>query len=259
VAATIDMDPQPQLGSAFARSLAFHVFLFGGLSAWAWLHKGIALGDPNAGGTAVGIEAVSTIPIPPRSGPPNPVANDTDNETPPEPIEKPAPKATPKPEPKPDKDAISLKTEKQTKQPLVPKQRLKSFNEIASNQLTAKSPQALTSPLYSQGGAGRIGSNLDTTLGTKFPAYAARVQEVTRQNWRTQDVDRSISIAPPVTIQFEILKDGRVDNVRLIRRSGIPSLDDSVRNAIETAQYPKLPDGYDRSSVPVEFTFELKR
>lgn len=259
-AATFGIHSQDRLSGAFIRSLAFHVALVGGLSVWAWLNKGIAFGDPNAGGTAVGIEAVSTIPLPPRTGPTNPVANDTENETPPEPIEKPVPKAVPKPEPKPEpKDAISLKTEKQIKQPLVPKQRLKSFNEIASNQLTSKGPQAVSSPLYAQGGAGRIGSNFDTTLGTQFPAYAARIQEVTRQNWRTQDVDRSVSVAPPVTIRFDLMKDGHVENVRLIRRSAISSLDDSVLSAIETAHYPPLPDGYNKNSVPVEFTFELKR
>jgi TonB family protein len=117
----------------------------------------------------------------------------------------------------------------------------------------------VSSPIYSQSGAGRIGSNLDTTLGTRFPAYAARVQEITRQNWRTQDVDRSVSVAPPVTIRFDIMKDGHVESARLIRRSGISSLDDSVRSAIETAHYPSLPDGYDKNSVSVEFTFELKR
>lgn len=256
--ATFGMDPQERLGGAFARSVAFHTFVVGSLSAWAWFNHGVALGDPNAGGTAVGIEAVSTIPLPPKQGPENPVANDVENETPPEPVEKPKPqpKATPEP---PPKDAVSLKIPEKTKQLLTPKQRLKSFNEIASNQLTSKGPQAVSSPLYAQGGAGRIGSTLDTTLGTKFPAYAARVQEVTRQNWRTQDIDRSVSVAPPVTVQFDLMKDGRVEHVRLLRRSGISSLDESVRSAVEDAHYPPFPDGLDKSSVPVEFTFELKR
>ncbi len=258
-AATFGMDPQERLGSAFARSLGFHIAVVGGLTGWAWWNHGIALGSPNAGGTAVGIEAVSTIPLPPRRGPENPVANDTENETPPAPVEKPKPepKATPEP---PPKDAVSLKMpDQKSKQLLTPKQRLKSFSEIASNQLTSKGPQAVSSPLYAQGGDGRNGSNFDTTLGTRFPNYAQRVQELTRQGWRTQDVDRSVSISPPVTIRFDIMKDGHVENVRLMRFSGIPSLDQSVKSAVEDAHYPPLPDGYDRSSVPVEFTFELKR
>lgn len=257
-AAMMGMNPQERLGGAFARSLAFHVIVFGGLTAWAWWNVGEVFGDPNAGGPAVGIEAVATIPLPPRRGPENPVANDTENETPPAPVEKPAPKAAPEP---PQKDAVSLKMpEQKSKQLLTPKQRLKSFSEIASNQLTSKGPQAVSSPLYSaQAGAGKIGSNFDTTLGTRFPAYAARIQELTRQGWRTQDIDRSVSVAPPVTIQFTLLKDGRVENVRLIRRSAISSLDESVLSAVEDAHYPPLPDGYEKSSVPVEFTFELKR
>lgn len=273
-AAMMGMDTQERLGNAFARSVVFHVVLFGGLTGLAWWNAGEAFGDPDAGGTAVGIEAVATIPLPPKSGPENPVANDTENIVPPAPAEKPAPKAAPPPEPE---DAIALKQPdrkqktppapkakeepavSKAKEPLTPKQRLKSFSEIASNQLTSKEPQAVSSPLYSQGGAGRIGSDLDTTLGTRFPAYAARIQELTRQNWRTQDIDRSVSVAPPVTVRFDLMKDGHVESVRLIRRSGIPSLDESVLSAIETAHYPQLPDGYDRNSVPVEFTFELKR
>lgn len=257
-AAMMGMDSQERLGGAFARSLAFHVAIVGGLTGWAWWNAGEAFGNRNAGGPAVGIEAVATIPLPPRSGPENPVASDTENETPPAPVEKPAPKAAPEPA---QKDAVSLKMpEQKSKQPLTPKQRLKSFSEIASNQLTSKSPQAVSNPLYAaQAGAGKIGAHFDTTLGTRFPAYAARIQELTRQAWRTQDIDASLSVAPPVTIQFDLMKDGRVENVRLVRRSAISSLDESVLSAVGDAHYPPLPEGYEKSSVPVEFTFELKR
>ena len=44
-----------------------------------------------------------------------------------------------------------------------------------------------------------------------------------------------------------------------MRRSGIPSLDLSVQEAIENSKYPPLPPEYDKSSATVEFTFELKR
>jgi TonB family protein len=62
-----------------------------------------------------------------------------------------------------------------------------------------------------------------------------------------------------VTIRFTLLKSGKVTGVQLVRRSGIASLDLSVQNAVEEANYPPLPPGYDKDSVPVEFILVLKR
>jgi TonB family protein len=142
---------------------------------------------------------------------------------------------------------------------LTPKNRLKSFTEIANNQLTSKSPQAASNPMFATPGASQINTGGDTTLGTRFPAYAAQIKELTRLKWRVQDIDRSITSAPQVTIHFDLMKDGQAKNIRLIRRSGVASMDQSVQNAVEEANYPPLPPGYEKDSVPVEFTFELKR
>lgn len=254
-------DAQDKIGSAFTRSLVLHIAVVGGLAGYAWwFGKGEAFGDPNAGGATVGIEAVASIPLPSR-GPKNPVANDSEieapQEQPPEKVEKPQPKEAIK---EPD-DAISLlPKQKQTKQPLVPKPRLKSFDEVASNQLTTKSSQAVSSSMYSSAaGSGQIGVGMNTTLGTRFGAYSAQIQEITQRNWRVQDVDRSVKTGPPVTVHFELQRDGKATNVRLTRRSGIPSLDLSVQAAVTDSTYPPLPPEFDKSSASVDITFELKR
>jgi TonB family protein len=244
--------------TALARSLLLHAALIGGLTLYAWWNNsGDPFGSPDAGGSAVGIEAVASIPLPSR-GPQTPVASDTDSEVPQAQPEKPQPKPA-----EPElKDALNLlPPERTAKQPLTPKPRLKSFDEIAANQLTSRNPQAVSSPMFSGGaGAGNIGASGDTTLGNRFPAYAAQIKELTRLKWRVQDVDRSVTSAPPVIIRFDLQKDGRATNIRLIRRSGVPSLDLSVQNAVEDASpYPPLPPGFERDSVPVEFTFELRR
>ena len=252
-------DAQDKLGSAFTRSVVLHVSLVSALAAYAWWNgKGEAFGDPNAGGAAVGIEAVASIPIPTR-GPQNPVANDSEIEAPQEkPEVKPQPKKQVEPEPD---DAVSLlPKQKQVKQPLAPKPRLKSFDEVASNQLTTKSSQAVSNPMFgAPAGAGQIGVGINSPLGTRFGAYSAQIQEITRRNWRVQDVDRSVKTGPPVTVHFELQRDGKATNVRLIRRSGIPSLDLSVQTAVEDSMYPPLPAEYDKSSASVDITFELKR
>ena len=251
-------EAQDRMGSAFTRSLLIHLAFVGGLAGYAWwFGPGEQFGDPNAGGAAVGIEAVSSIPLPSR-GPQNPIANDSEIQAP---EEKPAEKPQPKEAVKEPEDAISLlPKQKQTKQPLTPKSRLKSFEEIASNQLTTKSSQAVSSQMFAApAGAGQIGVGINTTLGTRFGAYSAQIQEITRRNWRVQDVDRTVKNGPPVTVQFDLLRDGKASNIRLMRRSGIPSLDLSVQTAVESATYPPLPAEYDQSSATVTFTFELKR
>ncbi len=236
------MDQHENVRGAFTRSVFFHVSIIGGLMLYAYLNaQGDRFGAEDAGSKAVGVVAVDSIPLP-SHGPENPVANDTESEVPQE-IAKPAPKEVAEPEPK---EAIALlPPERKTKQALTPKNRLKSFDELPTNQLTSKSPQAASTPLFSgQTGGSRIGVT-DTTLGNRFPGV--------------QDVDPSVTSAPSVTIRFELLKDGRATQIRLVRRSNVPSLDLSVQNAVEETNYPPLPPGYDKESVPVEFTFELKR
>ncbi len=251
------LDQQDNVKRAFTQSVVFHVSILGGLMLYAfWNAKGPEFGAKDAGTAAVGVEAVDTIPLVSR-GPENPVANDTDSVVPQE-VAKPAPKEAAEPEPD---DAVALlPPDRKSKQPLVAKNRLKSFEDIAPNQLTSKSPQSVSSPLYSgpKGGA-QIGASGDTTLGNRFPEYAAQIQEITRRNWRVQDVDRSVTNGPPVKIRFELQKDGSVTNIQLVQRSNIPTLDRSVQNAVEDSHYPELPAGFDRNSVAVEFTMVLKR
>lgn len=250
------LNEQDNVRGAFSRSAAFHIAVIGGLALHAYLNgPGERFGSEDAGGPAVSVTSVSNIPIPTR-GPENPVAEESKSEVPQE-AAKPAAKEVREPEP--DEGIALLPRDK--KQPLVPKSRLKSFAEIDPNQITSKSPQALSNPLLAAApGAGLINTGGDTTLGTKFPAYAALIKQLTQAGWRVQDVDPSVRSAPLVTIQFVIQRaGGRATSIRLTRRSNVPTLDLSVQNAVEETNYPPLPDGYDKSSVPVEFTFELKR
>jgi TonB family protein len=235
--------------------VALHGLLLALLAGWGWWSVTTdAFGDPNAGLSTVGVTAVAEIPLPSR-GPKNPVATDTESDVPQAAPEKPVPKEAP--EPDPDDAVALLAPEKNSKQPARPK--LKSFEEIAQNQLTSKAPQALSSPMMQAQGGSQVNTGGDTTLGNRFPAYAAQIKEITRVKWRVQDVEQTVKTAPPVTVRFDLMKDGRATNVRLVRRSGVASLDQTVVAAVEEARYPPLPDGFGKDSVPVEFTFELRR
>jgi hypothetical protein len=100
-----------------------------------------------------------------------------------------------------------------------------------------------------------MGAN--TTLGSMFGAYAAQIQKLIADNWRTADV--LVSSAPPVIASFDLMRDGSVRNLTIRQGSRIPSVDISVRRAIEGVTLPPLPVGYPGNSARCEFTFELKK
>ncbi|MGH9646818.1 MAG: hypothetical protein ACRD4E_08390, partial [Bryobacteraceae bacterium] len=71
------LDQRDSLRAPFTGALALHVGVVGALVVYAYIygHREL-IGDPNAGGAAVGIEAVKAIPLP-HNGPENPVAHDS--------------------------------------------------------------------------------------------------------------------------------------------------------------------------------------
>jgi len=253
------LDQHESLRGPFAGALALHIIVLGGLIAYAWIsgHRE-AFGDPNAGGASVGIEVTKTIPLP-HSGPENPVAHDTKSQVP----KQPAKQERAKKEPPPPKDAIALKSKnaKQLRAKVEQPHYFKSFEELDPSKIQSQQAPAVSSPMFSEiAGSGRIGAGANTTLGTRFGEYSARIQQMVREHWRTGDVDASIRTGPPVVVSFEIRRDGGISTPRILQGSGISTLDFSVRRAIlEASPFPPLPREFERSSATVEFVFELKR
>jgi TonB family protein len=251
------LDQHESLRGPFKGSLALHVGVIGGLAVYTWMggHRE-AFGDPNAGGAAVGIEAVSKIPLS-HSGPENPVAHDTKSEVQQEPAKQERAKK------EPPKNAVELKskTAKQLRAKVEPQVRhFKSFEDLDPNKIRSQQAPAASDPMYSVAGAGRIGAGMNTTLGTRFGEYSQRVQQMVTQHWRTGDVDASIRTAPQVIISFDIKRDGNISAPRVVQSSGISTLDFSARRAIlESSPFPPLPREFERSTATVEFVFELKR
>ena len=256
------LDQRESLRAPFTGALALHAAVIGALVAYAYLYGHRELfGDKNAGGVAVGIEAVKSIPLP-HSGPENPVAHDTKSEVEP----KPANQERVKKEPPPPKDAVELKskTAKQLRakvetQPQV--RHFKSFDELDPNKLRAQESPAVSSPLYSAApGAGLIGAGINTTLGTRFGAYAQQIRDLVARKWHPGDVDAKIRTAPQVVATFELMRDGSIGKPDVVQSSGIQALDFSVQRAIlEASPFPPIPSGFEGKSTTVTFTFELKR
>jgi outer membrane biosynthesis protein TonB len=256
--ANVLMRPDPK-GRSFAFAVALHGSLIGAFLLPNLIHSNSdKFGDPNAGGASIGVETVDKIPIP-HSGRQNPLAANTDNEAPQErtkPLDRAQKEVVP-----PDAIKINLHKDKEKKQQAKEestKRRFRPIEQLESNQLTSKTPQEVSSPLFSQmAGSGRVGLGANTTLGTQFGAYAAQIQDLIARNWHTNDV--TAQVAPPVVASFDLMKDGSIRNLTIVQSSRIPSLDFSVRRAIEGVTLPPLPPGYPRSTAKCEFTFELKK
>ncbi len=256
------LDQREPIRGPFLAAMGLHAALIGAAvvsSMFTIQHD--AFGAKDAGGAAIGIEAVTAIPLP-HQGQKNPLANDTQSQVPQQPVTKPQERVK---EEKLPPDAVRLKTKNAKKTPAPTpseRQRFRPFNEIEPNQLTSKSAPQVSSPLYAaQPGSGRVGTGANTTLGDRLGGYAAQIQGIIARNWRTSDVDPRIHTAPPVVADFDLMRDGSIKNLRILQRSGVPSLDSSVERAILESKLPPIPAGagFDRSYATVEFQFELTR
>ncbi len=249
--------PEP-LNRAFVAALTLHVTLLAGMGIYSWVsshHE--SFGAPDAGGGAIGIEAVKSIPLL-HSGQQNPVANDTESQV----LQQPSKPVEREKEEKVSPNAVALKMKKRLPAYVASEhQKFRPFKQIDENQVFAKQAPQVSNPLFSaMPGSGRIGTGANTTLGNHFPGYAQQIQQLVAQKWHTSDVDARVQTAPIVIASFDLMRDGRIRNLRVVQQSGISALDYSVQRAIlEASPFPPIPAGFDKDSARVEFTFELKR
>jgi protein TonB len=253
------LDQREPMSRAFGGALALHVTLLTAIGVYSWVntHRD-SFGATDAGGGAIGIEAVSAIPIP-RTGAQNPLANDTDSQVPQQPA-KPVEKAQ-REKVSPKAVALKMREKKRLSDVASERQRFRPFKEIDPNQVFATQAPQVSNPLFAaQPGSGRIGTGANTTLGTRFAGYAQQIQQLVAQKWHTTDVDARVQTAPEVIATFDLLRDGRIRNLKILQPSGISTLDYSIQRAIlEASPFPPIPPGFDRDSARVEFWFELKR
>ena len=252
------LDVRDPLRGALAGAISLHLAVFGALAIHGWVAgSSEAFGSPDAGGGAVSIEAVDTIPLI-HKGAENPVANDTRSQVPQQPAK---PEEREKKEVIPP-DAVPLKSrnKKTLAQAASERQRFRPFEEIDQNQVFAKSAPQVSNPMYAVSGGGQIGAGPNTTLGVRFAGYGRQIQEMVARKWRTGDVDAQLRDAPVVIATFELLRNGSIRNLQVLQRSGNLSLDNSVQRAIlDAGPFPPIPPGFEKDFARVEFWFELKR
>jgi TonB family protein len=110
-----------------------------------------------------------------------------------------------------------------------------------------------------QGGLGFSGPGGGDFSG-RFPWYVEAVRRRISGNWFQSAIDPGLRWAPRVVVTFQILPDGTVTNVQVLRSSGNSSVDLSARRAVlDSSPLERLPSGYGGSSVTVEFWFDFRR
>lgn len=248
------LDQQDSLRGSFLQSIMLHGAVFGALIVSTMSFQGHRepLGGQTHFGDAVPVSVVNRIPLPARTGPVNPVANDTDSQV----------QQAPKPEVKkqvkvPDEKAIPIKAKDLKKQPRPQAQQRYHPQPLRENQLTSSQAPAAQSPMFEKAG-GAVGLGQNNTLGSRFGAYADLIAQRVTDKW--QHAALAGQSVPMSVITFEIQRDGSIRNAKVAQSSGNTTMDFSALRAVmDASPFPPLPSDYERNQASVELQFQLKR
>ncbi len=256
------LDQEESLRRPLIGSVALHVGIVAFLVIFSWwTNRGrIVFGDPNAMGGSVGITAVSSIPLPHRTGMTNPVANDTESQVP----------SKPKPEekrkvPKEVPDAIPIHSKnapKRVSDLAAHNQKYRPLDSDRPNQVYSTTGSAVQSPMYG-GAAGMGGVGIgNSVFGDRFGQYANLLHERLARQWATATatIPPGITISRRVLLGFDIQRDGTIQGIRVLESSGNGQVDIAAQRAILSANpVLRLPEAFERPTAHVEYYFQLQR
>ena len=102
-----------------------------------------------------------------------------------------------------------------------------------------------------RGGQAELGPDIQfDSRGIDFGPWIRRFRAQVYSNW---SVPRSAMQADRVVVQFDLYKNGRISNVRVVRPSSVQGFNIAARNAIQRSN-PTLPLPVEYPVEPVEFT-----
>lgn len=251
----------PSLRQALILSLALHVSLAAAVGAASFFSpRGESWGGVGGGAISVGlVKSIGGVPLPrPESVTTSRVVDDT----------KGLYKSDPKPEAKvPDAKTIPEFSKSKTPKYITrPSKVLENDAQPPPNAVPYGSGGApslqynqFTMAGQTQGGLAISGGG-SGEFGSRFPWYVEAVRRRISSNWLQSAIEPSIRWAPRVVVTFQILPDGTLANIQILKSSGYPSVDYSARRAVlDSSPVERLPSGYGGSVVNVEFWFEFKR
>ncbi len=246
--------PDP-IGKFLAGSVGLHVAAVGlVVLSGLWKVSKNNWGSDHASSGSIGVNMVSTIPIPHQSAPENPLANDSESNVPQAPAPVKMQRQVKAPEPKaialPDKlRKVSPKPESHTV--------YRPAQQYAANQVYSQTPQAASSKMYGVKGSNGIDVGAASSIGYKWGWYADQMRDAIGAKWNTADA-RALP-NQKATVAFTIQRNGAVRDVRVTQRSGNILLDTSAQRAVMDATLPPLPSDFDRNEATVELVFQLNK
>lgn len=245
-----------------------HLFIVAALLFSPPPQRGDAWGGAGAGG-AIQVSLVGNVPGIPLPRPATLTDNTVATQSPGLFREEPEPKAATtakeaKPEAASTVPAFETARRQRSSIPLPPRRR--STQAPAVNPTGAVPygeggpPTMRYTPFTAQGGQGGSSFGPGGSFSGKYSAYVEGVQRRVSSNWLIAAVDPYVQFAPRVTVAFDIVRNGSIVSIQIIRSSGIPSVDRSAIRAIrESSPLRPLPSDYTGRKVSVEFFFDFKR
>lgn len=122
-------------------------------------------------------------------------------------------------------------------------------------------PPALPYTSFQAAGAeGGMSFGSGGAFGGRYPWYVDSVRRRISSNWLLSSIDPYVQWAPRVVVSFEILRNGTVVNLQVLRASGVASVDRSAVRAVRaSAPLDRLPSDHVGDKVRVEFWFDFRR
>ncbi len=253
---------EERLKRPMAVSLGCHGALFLLMLVWTWLQPPpFQFGDPDGDeGAAVAVNVVQGIPLNAPRAQPNPVANPVEHTVPV--VPEPEPPARPEPEPEPPPEAVPVEEPKRRPAPKreEPKQEQKTAPAKVENQISSTTGARATSPIFSgaESSVGGVGMRGGNPFGQGFAWYAEALQRKLAEEWAKTMGQVSGRTDTPVVVRFTILKNGNIEDIRVVASSGNRTLDYSAHRAVQYINpFQRLPPLLRRDSISVEMTFKL--
>src|SRR5262249_38083315 len=99
-------------------------------------------------------------------------------------------------------------------------------------------------------------------FASRYGWYIESVKRRIQQNWLQNTIDPNVRAArmAKVTVQFTIMRDGTIKDVKISQASGNASMDNSgLRAVLQSSPVQGLPTDYSGSYVSVLFDFDLSQ
>lgn len=248
------------VGTPVALSVSAHAILLTGVSFWSILNSPLQLGEPdNLKAGAFSVNVVQGVPLSStRSRIPNPVANPVKHSVP-------AVRSDQTRLPtQPSEDvtnAVELKSKPKKHKQKPAKVARKHDPPTPPHQLSSSTGAAISSKIFTgpkTSGMGGIGFGRGSPFGARFGWYADSLQRRLSEEWRKTLQQVSGNSRKPVIVSFRLLRNGRIENVRISQTSANRSLDYSAFRAVHNINpMQPLPPLMRRSSIRVEMNFQL--